>query len=493
MKTYIKTDSDNFIELAIPNHINIERLKYKNKFRKALFFLFNEGLSQTLKKHLGIQLEKKILGEQKIVVCKFAIDNQQCIGVGRQIYADKIKKFHPELVFKIKDDSQFKLADFHLDDATKIRLFAYLPFDESPLAKEIPRLILGQNLSLEPLNLKMSPALLWTPKKIVNENARPVFIYGFGAYARTYSLKFFKNNINSIIDYNKNTLSSFSKINKVSYFEDYRDSLSQYKAIENPIAIIATYHSSHFKIAKALFNANFRGKVFIEKPISVQFTDALELIKLKKSGFWCDAGYNRRYIDWNIAVKNMLEPISEPKIINISVKELKIPSWHWYFWPNQGTRITGNTCHWIDLGYFWIKCKPSEMALLNSDDSVSLGISFEDGSIVNIITSDKGNSLRGVQERIEIKAGDTTIFIDDYKKMIIYDNGRTIIKRKIFRDKGHNRMYKDFLKATKTNGKSKYADDDIFWVSYLIEMASKMLINKQRYVKVDMDMDTIPI
>ena len=127
------------------------------------------------------------------------------------------------------------------------------------------------------------------------------------------------------------------------------------------------------------------------------------------------------------------------------------------------------------------------MSLLSSNDSVSLSILFEDDSLVNIIASDQGNNLRGVQERIEVRTEDKTIFIDDYKKMIIHDNGRTFIKRKLLRDKGHGQMYKEFLDATKTGRKALYENDDVFWVSYLVEKASQMLINEGKYTKIDVD------
>jgi len=487
MVKYIQTDSHDFIELPFTGYTDYIGMKYENKIRKALFFLFSEGFTQTLRKHSSIQIEKQSTAEQKIIVCEFFLDDYRLIGIGRQLYRDKLKKFHSRMLFRVKPGVQFSLADFTLNEKTITQNFGYLPLDDCPLNTKIPDMIISQNPSLAPLDIEVPDNLLWKPKKIINENSKKVFIYGFGAYSRVYSLKYFRDNINSIIDYNKNVVTAYKNSKNVSYFEDFRDSLPYYKAIQNPIAIISTYHSSHFKIAKALFDANPDGKVFIEKPIVVEFDDALELMELKKKGFWCEAGYNRRYIDWNREIKNVLREVKEPKIINISVKELQIPSFHWYFWPNQGTRITGNVSHWIDLAYFWLKCKPLEMTLLNSGDSVSLNIYFEDGSIVNIIASDIGNSLRGVQERIEIRTGDKTFFIDDYRKMILYDNGKTVVKRKISRDKGHDKMYKEFLIATKTDSRPQYEEDDIFWVSYLIEKASRMLVNKQRHIKVDVD------
>jgi len=488
MSTYIKTKSEDFVELSLSHYQNFEKQRYKNKFRKAIFFLLNEGFRQTLRKILSVRLKRKIISAQKVVACQFVLNNIRYIGIGRQLCRDKWKKFHPKLIFRIRDKSKFNLRELKFDRNTLLKISSFLPVDECPFDDDLPSIIISQNPKLELADFVFRENYLWKPKKNINRNSKQVFIYGFGSHSYSYVVEHFRNNINSVIDYNRDILSSFTKAHKVSFFEDFRDSLSLYHDIEKPIALISTYHSSHFKIAKELFYTNANGKIFIEKPLVVKFADALELIGLRKKGLWFDTGYNRRYIGWNRYIRSILmsSPRS-PKIINMSIKEVLIPRTHWYYWANQGTRVTGNLCHWIDLSYFWLKCKPCEMSLSGSNDSVSLNILFEDGSLVNIVASDQGNNLRGVQERVEVRTEDKTIFIDDYKKMIIHEGGRTFIKRKLLRDKGHNQMYKEFLNATKTDRKALYENDDVFWVSYLTEKASQMLINKEKYVKIDVD------
>lgn len=490
MAKYIGTYAENCFKLFDPGDSSVAKLRYHNKFKKALFFMLNEGLRTTFKKHKTISFETQIAQEQNIVVCEFIMGNRKCIGVGKQLYKDRIKKFHAKMVFTVKRDHAFSLNDFSIDNDTLARLARYIAVDECPLDMTIPRMILTQNRYLEPLDIAIDERFLWKPKKFVTENSRSVFIYGFGSYVRMYSLKYFSDDVNSIIDYNKNTRAAYARPDNVSFFEDFRDSLPTYKNVQNPVAIISTYHSSHYGIAKSLFNANPTGKVFVEKPLTVAFEHALELIELRKRGFWFDVGYNRRYIDWCRAVKTLLSANEHRKIITISVKEVAIPKTHWYFWDNQGTRITGNVSHWVDLAYYWVKRKPAEMTLLNSDDSVSLSISFEDGSIANIVASDTGNSLRGVQEMIEIRMADKTIFIDDFKTMRLYENGKHTVRKKLLRDKGHDAMYREFLASIRSGRSPCYEDDDIFWVSYLVAEASKMLVSGQRHVKINKEFPT---
>jgi len=85
--------------------------------------------------------------------------------------------------------------------------------------------------------------------------------------------------------------------------------------------------------------------------------------------------------------------LSRPLIFSAIVKEPKIPQTHWYFWQNQGTRITGNVCHWIDLAFFLIGSRVTEINLLNTGDSVSIGLVFQDGSLATIVASDIGTWL----------------------------------------------------------------------------------------------------
>lgn len=317
MNTYIKIESEDFVELSLSNYQNFEKQRYKNKFRKVIFFLLNEGFRQTLRKILFLQLQRKIMSGQKLIACQFVLNNLsniRYVGMGRQLRKDKLKKFHPKLVFKIRNKSKFNPNKLKFDESTLLKISSFLPVDECPFDNNLPSLIVSQNPKLELADLVFKENCTWKPEKNINKNSKQVFIYGFGSCSRTYVVKYFKNNINSIIDYNRDTLSSFNKAHKVSFFEDFRDSLPLYSKIEKPKAIISTYHFSHFTITKELFYANANGKILIEKPLVVKFCDAFELISLRRKGLWFDAGYNRRYIDWNRYIKSILINTRSPKI-----------------------------------------------------------------------------------------------------------------------------------------------------------------------------------
>jgi predicted dehydrogenase len=187
----------------------------------------------------------------------------------------------------------------------------------------------------------------------------------------------------------------------------------------------------------------------------VTLEDIKLLSALYDKGAKIEIGYNRRFIPVNKKIKELY--FNMPKAINISVKEILINESHWYLWNNQGTRVTGNLTHWLDLCVFWINGLPVEINLLKSsesDETIAITILFSEGSLVNIIVSDKGNSLRGVQEHIEIRTKEETLLINDYNTFTrIHKNGRKTTQRFLKRMKGHDAMYKHLTRVY--NGKSE--------------------------------------
>src|SRR3954470_21163719 len=95
-------------------------------------------------------------------------------------------------------------------------------------------------------------------------------------------------------------------------------------------------------------------------------------------------------------------------------------------------------------------------------ESSAISVLYENGSILNITASDKGNSVRGVQEKIEVRFENETIFIDDFTSLThLQKNGVKVSRKKLMRDKGHNRMYNDFLKIIEGKEVTKYSSNDL--------------------------------
>jgi predicted dehydrogenase len=165
------------------------------------------------------------------------------------------------------------------------------------------------------------------------------------------------------------------------------------------------------------------------------------------------------------------------------VKELALPPSHWYFWPNQGTRLTGNLCHWIDLAVHLTQEMPTELTLLPSGDNVAVGMLFADGTLINIAATDMGSGLHGVEEFIEMRGGDTTLSMFDFKKLVIRSGSASKTIRRSVRDKGHTPMYHSLVQRWHADAAPLYPAEDIVRVTRICRLLSGMLTSTERHCK----------
>jgi predicted dehydrogenase len=250
------------------------------------------------------------------------------------------------------------------------------------------------------------------------------------------------------------------------------------------LVIVATAHDSHTRLACAAVKAGHR--VFVEKPPTVTETDVEQLATVMRSHPGAvEIGFNRRYHPLVRRIRARLRLESGPISITCVVKELNFRPDHWYFWPNQGTRVAGNLCHWIDMAVFLLEGGPLPVSLamsprvpcapLGSDEERVLTVTFEDGSLLTVLATTRGDDIRGVQEQIEIRRGLTTITIDDLWKLRIRSSGIDRRSRTLFRDKGHRAMYREALGLVVAGQPSVYPVRDMIVVS-AIQLAASELV-----------------
>jgi len=244
-------------------------------------------------------------------------------------------------------------------------------------------------------------------------------------------------------------------------------------------------------LSEGIFHSNPATHIIIEKPPTVTLEDLGKLIDLYNQGAKLEMGFNRRFIGFSQYVKEVMK--GRPAIISCSIKEVNISENHWYFWDNQGTRITGNVVHWFDLANYWLESIPVSINVIShpSDlESSAISVLYKDGSVVNITASDKGNSLRGVQEKIEIRFGNETVFIDDFNSLTHFQsNGMRRKKRTLRRKKGHSAMYRKFKRIVKGTATSDYTVHDLINTSVVTFHASKLLREGKRSLDIEEHID----
>jgi len=422
-----------------------DRPELSNKIRKLFFFMFREGLLRTFHK-INSKRNKEIQPIKRKTLLFVSLDNKIFVNFSTQTTPQP--KF-----FVIKNQFYLVPEIFKMEDVEEEGIFNQFEEKKNPRFKHITPVA----LATRPDQVSNTE----TPEK----HNKGIFLYGLGDYSRVYIAPNIKNETKRYcVDYSHPLASYYQKKYGYKNFGIIpEDSYAQLKNTKSPLAIIATYHSDHTRIANEIFNVNPNTLIFIEKPPCVTLEDIKLLSALYYKGAKIEIGYNRRFIPVNQKIKELY--FNVPKAINISVKEILINESHWYLWNNQGTRVTGNLTHWLDLCVFWINGLPVEINLLKStesDETIAITILFSEGSLVNIIVSDKGNSLRGVQEHIEISTKEETLLINDYNTFTrIYKNGRKTTQRFLKRMKGHDAMYKHLAKIY--NGKSdiKYTRKDL--------------------------------
>jgi len=249
------------------------------------------------------------------------------------------------------------------------------------------------------------------------------------------------------------------------------------------LVVVATAHDSHARLAIVAATAGHRA--FVEKPPAVTARDVTDLVDTMKA--WPGAieiGFNRRYHPLVLGARAILSQERGPTSIICTIKEVALEPDHWYFWPNQGTRITGNLCHWIDLAVFLLAERPMPVSLTLSprisdpeqpiDEERVLMVTFEDGSLLTIVATSRGDEVRGVQEQIEIRRGGTTVAIDDLWKMRVRRGGIDRRSRTPFRHKAHADMYRAALRRFLHGEPATYPTADMVLVSAIQIAATEL-------------------
>lgn len=212
------------------------------------------------------------------------------------------------------------------------------------------------------------------------------------------------------------------------------------------LVVIATNHESHAKLTKMALQS---GKhVYVEKPLAVshiQLNDVIDAYKKYSNGeLLVMCGYNRRFSYVLKDIKNFFKDSKEPYVITYRVNAGSLPSTNWIYDPEQGGRIIGEGCHFIDCMQFITNAKPvrvygqavkSKISKNFDEENVQININFDDGSIGSLIYIANGDKTLE-KEYLEVSSCGKTAILNDFKEVFFYSNGK-IKKEKYNGTKGH--------------------------------------------------------
>ncbi len=446
--------------------------KYQYPIHKAFFFVLNEGVATTLRKYHSKAVEREIEHDQVIVTALLEVGGQRYLGFTRRLGGPLV--FHTRLIFEL--GAGHDISEVRLSEAAVRMMESFVPVPSCPLPEGLPGLIVRENLFLRPI----TSAAAWERFAVQPKPAPPVprnggvFLVGFGGYVREYVLPYVAGRVAAAVDYKARLIQKHLTVDFPVYTA-LAEVRGQIAVAKEPLVVISTYHSDHARVAFEVLDANPKACVFIEKPAAVELADALRLAELRRQGAWIDVGYNRRYPAFTQVLRDACVALPRPCVVNMLVKELRLPASHWYFWPNQGTRITGNVCHWIDLAVYLMQAAPTELTLLHTGDTIAAALLFSDGSLVNITATDFGHGLRGVEEWIEVRGGDTTLTLLDFKQLVMRSGATSKSISRWRRDKGHAAMYRDLSLRWAARAAPLYPAEDIVQVTRICGRLSEMM------------------
>jgi predicted dehydrogenase len=249
------------------------------------------------------------------------------------------------------------------------------------------------------------------------------------------------------------------------------------RRLDSGLVVVASYHASHAEIAS--FALRDGKAVLVEKPPAVTADDLEELADAASlPGAFLEVGYNRRFAPLAREAKALFDEAGGPAALTFLVQELRLPARHWYRWPGQGTRVTGNLCHWIDLAAYFLgpECAPARMTLAGHDECQTLTIEFEDDSVATVVATSHGDATLGVQETIRVRRGDLTIAIDDFRSLEATRSGRTLRRLGGRRDKGHRAMYRETVERVRAGLPARYGVDELRLTTSMVIRAAELAL-----------------
>lgn len=217
---------------------------------------------------------------------------------------------------------------------------------------------------------------------------------------------------------------------------------------------IATRHDSH---ARYVVEALAAGRhVFVEKPLAIT-RDQLEQVELAgleavARGLYVAVGYNRRFSPAFRDIAAFFGGRREPLAITYRVNAGRIPHDSWIQSEDQGGRIVGEGCHFVDVFAALTGARPVEVyATATStgnrqvvgEDTASIVVSYSDGSTATLAYVANGSDVVA-KEHCEVSADGKTAVMGDFREVLFY-SGRSRRKQSYKGGKGHAEEVEHFL------------------------------------------------
>jgi len=236
--------------------------------------------------------------------------------------------------------------------------------------------------------------------------------------------------------------------------------------------LIATRHSLHARQVIAALGA---GKhVYCEKPLCLTEDELSDIVRAARQTERAAVmvGYNRRFAPMAQRLKEFFTAAQEPLLMHCRVNAGFVKADHWTQDPEEGGRILGEVCHFIDFLTFlagawpvWVQTHALANSGLYSDDNLTIQLQFANGSQGTITYAANGDKACS-KERVEVFGGGAVGVLEDFRELELSRAGRRQFERsRLTQDKGHRAEWEAFAKALREGGPSPISFEEIVAVS----------------------------
>lgn len=236
------------------------------------------------------------------------------------------------------------------------------------------------------------------------------------------------------------------------------------------LVVIATRHCWHSEQVVECLKA--QKHVFVEKPLALTWKQLDQVVNAYHS---LDSppllmvGFNRRFSPAIQTLKKVVDQRRSSLIIHYRLNGGYISPDSWIQGVEGGGRNLGEACHMYDVFRFLVGTSVTsiEARSINPkglpyqrNDNFCATISYEDGSVANLVYTALGPKEGLPKERVEIFCDGDAYIIDDYKVLTQCKDGKILWESSQV-DKGHQEEIARFSDAIRQNQKSPIPFDEI--------------------------------
>ena len=220
---------------------------------------------------------------------------------------------------------------------------------------------------------------------------------------------------------------------------------------EHPdVVVVASFHHMHAGIAAEAMEQGARA-VIIEKPVVATWAD-LELLRAAAEKYKTPvfAAFQKRYSPFNKHIFHDLRVRPGDPVSCFAVAyEVPLPQQHWYRWPNSGSSIISNGCHWIDHFLYLNDFSPVRQVAAEplGEASVLIRMILENEAAMSLSLTREGSPRLGVREHCEFRAKGVTAIVTDAKNYVSESARGVIRKARAHRFAAYRRMYRSMSEA----------------------------------------------